>query len=431
MPWEQGRLAHRAYTSGGLACPTMNPPRAHSAVLEASVLHGGGAAGPRNVGARSLRDLLHRYWHHVALLVLAAACTWSYGAHHGQSWHYFVEGSRSLFCAGGPGPCGLHIYAAHPELQIGPLSFVVARLITLWGEDGTEAAEVAMTLLGLAALLVLEHDARTSAGPVARKRLQRRVFLAGIVFVPAWVDLAVRFAHLDDVLALTFTALAVRSVVRGGSTSVGLLLGLAALSKPWAIAFLPLVGAVPYGRRVRSLAWAVLPVLAVAALFVVADPSTLTAAKFGIPNDPTSSLRVLGVTAGTTPSWDRPAQFAIGLVLGSVAVARGRWAAAVMVAAAARIALDPGVYSYYTAAILLGAVIWDVHARKGRDFPAWSWLVFGALFACRYLPLEARFLGALRLGVCLTVVGAALLASRPLGATLSRRPPMGAPTAVG
>jgi hypothetical protein len=364
---------------------------------------------------------LRRHWHHLALLALAVLCALAYGPHGGQSWHFFVEGSRSLFCTDGSARCGLQVYAAHPELQIGPLSFVVAALAP--GEDGAELAELVMTLAGLAALLALEHDARATAGPVLRERLQRRVFLAGVVFIPAWADLSVRFAHLDDALALTFTALAVRAVARGGSTSVGCLLALATLSKPWAVAFLPLAFAVPAGRRLRAIAWAVVPVCAVAALFLAADPGTASAAGFAIPNAPSSSLRLLGVNAPTTPRWDRPAQFLVGLVLGSIAVARGRWAAVVMVAAAARTALDPGVYSYYTAAILLGAVVWDVQARKGRDFPAWSWLVFGALFLCRYLPLGSTTLGALRLGVCVAVVAAALLTSRPLGSALSRTSP--------
>jgi hypothetical protein len=369
---------------------------------------------------RQLRLVCERYWHHGALLALAVLCAWAYGAHRGQSWHYFAEGSRSLFCSDGLRACGLHVYAEHPELQIGPLSFVVALLFTWSGEDGAELAEVVMTLIGLVALLSLEHDARRSADSIGRKRLQRRVLLAGLVFVPAWVDLSVRFAHLDDVLALAFTALAVRCVVRGQATSVGILLALATLSKPWAIAFLPLAFAVPAGRRLRTAAWAIVPVVLTAALFVVAVPSTLTAARFGIPNSPASSLRILGVTAATTPPWDRAAQFSLGLALGAIAVRRGRWDAAVMVAAAARIALDPGVYSYYTAAILLGAVVWDVRARRGRQFPVWSWLVFGALFLCRYLPLSGQLLGALRLAVCVGVVVAALFVSQPLGERLSR-----------
>jgi hypothetical protein len=406
----------------------MNPARVPSLLLEEAVLHGGGAGNRALLAeARSRstplwrRAALHS-WHHLALLVVAACCALAYGGHRGQSWHFFVDGSRSLFCSAGAAAasCGLHTYAAHPELQIGPLSLVVARLATFWGADGAELAEVAMTLAGLAALLALEHDTRRSAGAEVRKRLQLRVFLAGLVFVPAWVDLSVRFAHLDDVLALMFTALAVRAVVRGGSVSVGVLLALATLSKPWAVAFVPLALATP--RRARALAWAVVPVAATAAVFIVADPATLSAAGFGIANAPSSSLRVLGVAAATTPWWDRPAQFLLGIALGVVAVCRGRWAAAVMVAAAARIALDPGVYSYYTAAVLLGAVVWDVHARKGRDFPIWSWLVFGALFLCRYLPLPAEVLGGLRLGTCVAVVVGALAVSQPLGLSLRRLP---------
>jgi hypothetical protein len=105
-------------------------------------------------------------------------------------------------------------------------------------------------------------------------------------------------------------------------------------------------------------------------------------------------------------------QFALGLALGALAVVRGRWPAVVMVAAAARIALDPGVYSYYTAAILLGAVIWDIQARQGRTFPLWSWLVFVGLFACRYLPLSPHVLGVLRLGVCFVVTAAVFRPAR-------------------
>ena len=361
---------------------------------------------------------MSRHWHHVALLAVTGVCAASYASQQGQSWHFFVLGARSLLCVDGSSAarCGLHLYAAHPELQIGPLSFVVTWLALPFGTVGKAMAEAAISLMGLAALLVLEHDVRKAAGPALRERLQRRVFLAGVVFIPAWINLAVHFAHLDDVLALAFTALAVRGVGRGRGSSVGILLALAALSKPWAIAFAPLALATPAGHRMRTLLWAMLPVAVVACLFVVADPSTLSASRFAIPNAPSSSLRALGLNSATTPSWDRPAQFVLGFLLATVAVLRGRWAAAVMVAAAARIALDPGVYSYYTAAILLGAVVWDVHARKGRDFPIWSWLVFGALFASRYLPLTSAASGVLRLTICAAVVAAALLLSRPLGA---------------
>jgi len=59
-----------------------------------------------------------------------------------------------------------------------------------------------------------------------------------------------------------------------------------------------------------------------------------------------------------------------------------------MLAAATRIMLDPQVYSYYTASVLLGALIWDIQVRPGRIVPLWTWSVFGALFGSRYLAPE-------------------------------------------
>ena len=42
----------------------------------------------------------------------------------GQSWHFFAQGGRLLF-ANAPG-AGLQLYAAHPDLQIGPLALAVS-----------------------------------------------------------------------------------------------------------------------------------------------------------------------------------------------------------------------------------------------------------------------------------------------------------------
>ncbi|MDQ1701440.1 MAG: hypothetical protein QOF57_692 [Frankiaceae bacterium] len=377
---------------------------------------------PGRLAARPGGGLLARHWHHLALAVWAAICALLFVSGHGQSWHFFATGAHSLLCTSGtpPSACGIHLYAAHPELQIGPVSFLVAAAAAWWpGDDGVAVAAAAMMLAGLLALGIVEYNAYRSSPVSARPRLQARVFLAGVVFMPAWADLAVHFGHLDDVLALVFTALAVRCVDRRAPAQLGACLALATLSKPWAVAFLPLVFAIPHGR-LRAVLWATVPVALIGAVFVIGDPATLHAAGFGIPNAPSSPLRILGIADPTTPSWDRPAQFTLGIVLGLVAVRRGRWPAVVMVAAAARIALDPGVYSYYTAAILLGAIVWDLHARRGRIFPAWSWLVFGALFACRYLPLTPTTLGSLRLAVCVVVTVCALSLNRPLG-QLARR----------
>ncbi len=361
---------------------------------------------------------LTRSWHHLVLLAWLALWVAIFRHHGGHSWHYFATGSRSLLClphADEPARCGLHVYAVHPELQIGPLSLLLAGVVTTWQHnDGVGVAEVFMALAGWAVLLVLERDARRETPQPLQDLLRRRVLLAGLVFLPVWTNLAVRFAHLDDVLALLCTTAALYALTRCRPTATGLALALATLAKPWAIAFLPLVLALPRGRRL-ALCWAVLPVVGAAALFLLADPHTLTAARFAIPNVASSSLRTLGVSDPNTPGWDRPAQFGLGMALAALAVHRSRWRAVVMVASAVRIMLDPSVYSYYTAGILLGAVVWDIHARRGRVIPAWSWLTFGALFACRYLQLPDAVLGATRLTVCLVIICCALWLPPTLG----------------
>ncbi|HEY6797932.1 MAG TPA: hypothetical protein VI248_24925 [Kineosporiaceae bacterium] len=353
---------------------------------------------------------------HVAVAaVWLGACVAVFARHGGQSWHFVATGARSLFCLQYPRgiqPCGLHVYAWHPDVQIGPLSLVAAApAVLLRRADGFDLARLGMACAGLAVLVLVERGAPAagSGRSADRSRLRVRFLLAALAFFPAWADLAVGFGHLDDVLALTCTAAAVHAVTRGRPGAAGWLLAMATLSKPWALAFLPVIGGLPAGSRRPALTRAVVPVVAAALPFLLADRGTLRAAAFRIPNAASSSLRLLGVT-DATPWWDRPAQLAIGLLLGVLAVRRGRWRAAVMIAAATRIALDPQVYSYYTASVLVGTLIWDLQVRPGRRVPVWTWAVCGALFASRYLPLGPTTLAVLRLAICATIIGCALLA---------------------
>ncbi|MFD1656662.1 hypothetical protein ACFSL4_00015 [Streptomyces caeni] len=62
--------------------------------------------------------------------------------------------------------------------------------------------------------------------------------------------------------------------------------------------------------------------------FFVGAPHSFAAAEFTIPNQPAPALRRLGVGDPRTPPRDRPAQAALGLVLGCLAVWRGRRSAA-------------------------------------------------------------------------------------------------------
>jgi uncharacterized membrane protein len=57
---------------------------------------------------------------------------------------------------------------------------------------------------------------------------------AAVFMMPVWMSLAVGTAHLDDVLALLFTILAIRGALAGRPVLAGVLLGLAVDAKPWA-----------------------------------------------------------------------------------------------------------------------------------------------------------------------------------------------------
>jgi hypothetical protein len=121
-------------------------------------------------------------------------------------------------------------------------------------------------------------------------------------------------------------------------------------------------------------------------------------------------LRALGVTTAGTPGWDRPVQLFLGILLGVVAVSRGRWLAVPLVVLAVRLLFDPGTYPYYTAGLVLASVLVDLGWRQTR----WPWLsimVVLGLYAVRSLgPLTPTnaVLGWLRAATLLGVLAVAL-----------------------
>jgi hypothetical protein len=135
--------------------------------------------------------------------------------------------------------------------------------------------------------------------------------------------------------------------------------------------------------------------------FLLADPRTVAAVtRFTIPNDRSSALRVLGVMDPRTPSWDRSAQVLLGMAGGAVAVRRGRWPAVLLVAVAARILLDPGVYAYYTSGALLGTVVVDLVVTRWRlpwATATAALLLYAARFTHALIPFSLHQLGVLRL----------------------------------
>ena len=94
----------------------------------------------------------------------------------GRSWHWFDTGARALLAGGASG--GLHVYHSHPELQIGPLSFVVAMPFTLLGSDVARAgaaiamsAAVFVVLAAMMRLLPQQERHESSSRPAGRSRM--------------------------------------------------------------------------------------------------------------------------------------------------------------------------------------------------------------------------------------------------------------------
>jgi hypothetical protein len=335
-------------------------------------------------------------------------------AHHGGfSWHYFNQGSTLLFdgAAAGAPAGGLHVYANYPQLQIGPFTFVVAQVLRQLGPSGgVFVAEVVMSGLGLLVLYCVERIAVTLRPDLARGQgLPITMLIGGGAFLVGWVNLAAGYAHLDDVLALVCVTLAVWALISELPAITGICLGLAVDAKPWALVFLPLILAVPRRtRRHAAVCTAVVVVLAWSP-FVLGDPHTLSAAQYTIANEPSSALRALGVNTPGTPGWDRSAQIVLGCLLGALATWRGRWPAVILLGIGARIALDPGVYGYYTAGVLLGALLWDVLGTR-RPIPLWTLASGLALSVAPWLTSNAKLLGELRLWLVLAFTAALLLA---------------------
>jgi hypothetical protein len=342
---------------------------------------------------------MRRYWHMIILGCWTLACFSRFAPHGGFSWHYFTLGSAVLF--GGAPTGGLHIYAHYPQLQIGPVAFIVAQVLRQLGpHQGVFVTEALLTALGLYVLHELTRIALLVRPDLAWRPIALRVtvLVGGAAFLAGWTELAATFTHLDDVLALTLALLAVRAAVEERPVLVGLFVGLATDSKPWALVFLPIVLTLPFQSRGHAAASALVTVAAAWLPFVIADPNTIAAAHYAIGNLSGSALRALGVRTPRTPSWDRMAQLLIGWGLAAASVARRRWPAVILLGVGARIALDPADHGYYTAGVLLGALLWDLTGMK-VPIPLWTATSYAALSAVHALTKDPALLGALRLGL--------------------------------
>ncbi len=323
----------------------------------------------------------------------------------GYSWHYFAQGA-DLLTSAAPDGGGLHIYATHPELQIGPLALLTAvplRYLDPW--DGRFAAVLLLSAAGPVLLGGLVR-ARERSG-----RLRDSLLLVtGLLVLPVWTEVAAHFAHLDDALALAFIVAATGALRRGSAATTGVFVALATDSKPWALGCCVLLLALPAGRRVRAAIAFMIGVAVAWVPFLLADPRTLKLGHFVIPNVASSALNALGVHDPSTPAWDRGAQLVLGVVVAVVAVRRGRWSAVLLAVVCARLLLDPQIYKYYTSGLIIAAALVDLYARR-RGFPMWTGAA--ALF---YIvedvigsTLPPQLLGGFRAVYCLVVLAALVL----------------------
>lgn len=221
-----------------------------------------------------------------------------------------------------------------------------------------EAAGIAaMALAGLLALWLLAGLA--DAGPAR----DRPVFVLGLVVLPVWAQVAVHWAHPDDVLAVLAALAALRLLRSGRWAWAALALAAAADSKPWALVSAPLVLLAPGRCRLRAAAVHAAGVLLVRAPFWLADPAGIGAAgRYRIPVSPSSVIHLLGVRDTETPPWCRTAQLLLGLALVAAAVARRRWSVALLAGVSARMLLDPATKTYYDSSLVLAAAVWNLAA---------------------------------------------------------------------
>ncbi|MDH2443019.1 hypothetical protein QDR37_03570 [Amnibacterium sp. CER49] len=268
------------------------------------------------------------------------------------------------------------LYALRPDIQMGPITFLVGAplVLILKGDAGRFAAVLLMLLIGLA---IMREAQRILAAESPSAR--RRWAVAAVLFAIAWPELAVRFGHLDDALALFFAVLAMRLLQDGRTVAAGLAIGVAVDCKPW---MLPLAAVLLFAPRHRwpALGVVVLAVVVVWSPFFLLDPASVRALQFRIPVSSGSTLWLFGIRAHGTPPWCRPAQLVGGALLAAAAVRRGRPLAAVLVVVAFRMLLDPGAHSYYASGLLTGALLLDLDATLALATLAALVLVLGPVY---------------------------------------------------
>lgn len=358
-----------------------------------------------------------RYALLTAWLVIAAARK-PFGA---IDWGWFIDGTDLLFrgdYANADGPGGLHAYATEPALHMGPLSLLAAGAFRfLYPGDTKIGAAVLLSALGPLVVLVAERAAVRARGlrsALDEPRLAVVTLVSGAAFLYGWADVAWLWGRIDEVMAICGAVAALWFVVNANPLLAGAAIGVALGSKSWALFLLPLLAGLPRRDALRAAALALAMGTAVWLPFVLADSGTIDAirADTALRVRPDSGLHALGVDVGLTPDWVRPVQIAVALALAGFAVIRGRWGAAVLLAIAARLALDPATISYYAAALVFAALIWDLLVSR-VPLPIWGISIFVAFYGVPRLLDDPEAQGLARIAIALAAAVVLVGAPKP------------------
>src|SRR4051794_22336046 len=106
----------------------------------------------------------------------------------GTSWHWFTQGGQALTDVDDPATGGLHVYAAAPQLQFGPLALVIAAAVsTLAPGLGLLVAQLGGVLAGAVALGCLAPLSQVLRPRLPFADVDRLVRLALVPLAPVWL----------------------------------------------------------------------------------------------------------------------------------------------------------------------------------------------------------------------------------------------------
>jgi hypothetical protein len=279
-------------------------------------------------------------WRYAIIVIVGVAYSVSHLRGPERDWIFFLHGNELLFgqhrlpTLDLPG--GLHIYANYPVLQIGPLALLAVTPFRPFGELGNEVLIGVLTAAGIGLVVYLEHIAKRMSGRSEREIafIEFTTLIGGTAVMAAWFAVATQWAHVDDVMVLGFACLAISAAARQRAWLLGLAIGLGVASKPWGMIMLPLILTLPWRIWWKAVAAAGVIGAITWLPFIIADTGTFEALKPTVRMGDDSVLHLVGI--GEPPDWIRPVQFAGSLLVGVLAVWRGRWAAVLLVGIPAR-----------------------------------------------------------------------------------------------